>query len=124
MNNVSLKSIKALAASLALCASLFSGAFAATMPSFVEEGIYAPNAAQVQAIVTAEATDLVVLDGGLEQGLRCGMYCRVERANQTIGEIIIIASNNQKAAGLILGLVEAFTIQAGDIARIKTIQNS
>ena len=52
------------------------------------------------------------------------MHCRVERANQTIGEIIIIASNNKKAAGLILELFEAFKIQAGDIARIKTIQNS
>jgi hypothetical protein len=64
------------------------------------------------------------LDGGLEQGLRHGMVCTLNRGFQTIGELIIIESRSDRSAGLILERVEDATIQAGDIARVKTIQTS
>jgi len=52
------------------------------------------------------------------------MVCRVTRGTNSIGELIIIESRSDRSAGLILELVKDSTIQAGDIARIKTIQTS
>lgn len=75
-------------------------------------------------VIPTLAADVVILDGGLEQGLRLGMVCRVTRGVRSIGELIIIESRSDRSAGLILELVEDSTIQAGDIARIKTLQNS
>ena len=96
----------------------------AEVPAFVKESIYNPNAATVSAVVPSLAADVVILDGGLAQGLRLGMVCRVTRGSQTIGELIIIESRSDRAAGLILELVDDSTLQAGDIARVKTLQNS
>jgi len=105
----------------ALCAAPVMFAEA---PSFVNESIYSSNAATVSTVVPSLAADLVILEGGLEQGMRLGMVCRVTRGRQSIGELIIIESRRTRSAGLILALVDNSTIQAGDIARIKTIQNS
>ena len=96
----------------------------ADMPSFLKESLHSPNAAPVAAVVTSSAADVVVLAGGLEQGLRLGMVCRVVRGLQPVGEIIIIESRSDQAAALILELPENSFIQAGDVARIKTLQNS
>ncbi len=96
----------------------------AEVPAFVKESIYSPNAATVSTVVPSLAADVVILDGGLEQGMRLGMVCRVTRGVQSIGELIIIESRSDRAAGLILELVDDSTIQAGDIARVKTLQNS
>jgi hypothetical protein len=96
----------------------------AEVPAFVSESFYSPNAAPVAEVVAMDAADVVFLDGGLKEGLRLGMVCRVVRGDRAIGELIIIESQTDRAAGLILNLVADSTIQAGDIARIKTIQNS
>ena len=112
-------------ASLFLFGALVAGsAVRAEVPAFVKESIYSPNAATVTTVVPALAADVVILDGGLEQGMRLGMVCRVTRGVQSIGELIIIESRSDRAAGLILELVDDSTIQAGDIARVKTLQNS
>lgn len=112
-------------ASLFLFGTLVAGGVVrGEAPAFVEESLYSPNAAAVAEVVPALAADVVILDGGLEQGLRLGMVCRVTRGLRSVGELIIIESQSDRAAGLILNLVEDSTIQAGDIARIKTIQNS
>ena len=116
--------IKRWVTSLALIAGLLTASFAASVPEFVTEGIYAPNKAVVHSVINSDSAAVVLLDGGLEQGLRCGMICRIERGSQAIAEIILIASETDKAAGLILSLNQASTIQSGDIARIQTIQNS
>jgi hypothetical protein len=94
------------------------------VPAFVKESLYSPNAAPVAEVVPTLAADVVILDGGLEQGIRLGMVCRVTRGLQSVGELIIIESRSDQSAGLILELVDDSTIQAGDIARIKTLQNS
>jgi len=108
----------------ALVASCLVPVVRAEVPAFVEESLYSPNAAPVAEVVPTLAADVVILDGGHEQGLRLGMVCRVTRGPRPVGELIIIESRSDRAAGLILDLVEDSTIQAGDIARIKTIQNS
>lgn len=96
----------------------------AEVPAFIKESIYSPNAATVSAVVSSLAADVVILDGGLEQGMRIGMVCRINRGTASIGELIIIESRSDRSAGLILELVDDSTIQAGDIARVKTLQNS
>lgn len=101
----------------------FAGAHA-DVPRFVKESLHSPNAAPVAEIIPTLAADVVVLEGGLEQGIRLGMVCRVSRGFQEIGELIIIKSQSDRSAGLILELSEDSFIQAGDIARIKTLQNS
>ena len=105
-------------------AVLVCGVARADVPSFVNESIYSPNSAPVSQILPTLAADVVILDGGLEQGIRLGMVCRVSRGFQVVGELIIIESKSDRSAGLILELSKDSFIQAGDIARIKTLQNS
>ena len=110
---------------LLLSGTLLSGsAVHAEVPAFVKESLYSPNVATVAKVAPTLATDIVILDGGLEQGIRLGMVCRVTRGLQSIGELIIIESRSDQSAGLILELAKGTIIQAGDVARIKTIQNS
>ena len=112
-------------ATLFLFGTIFAGsAVDGEVPAFVKESLYSPNAAVVAKVTPMLAADVVILDGGLEQGIRLGMVCRVTRGLQSVGELIIIESRCDQSAGLILELVKDSTIQAGDIARIKTIQNS
>ncbi len=112
-------------ATLFLFGTMFAGsAVHGKVPAFVKESLYSPNAATVAKVTPMLAADVVILDGGLEQGIRLGMVCRVTRGLQSVGELIIIESRSDQSAGLILELVKDSTIQAGDIARIKTIQNS
>ena len=112
-------------ATLFLFGTMFAGsAVQGEVPAFVKESLYSPNAATVAKVTPTLAADVVILDGGLGQGIRLGMVCRVTRGLQSVGELIIIESRSDQSAGLILELVKDSTIQAGDIARIKTIQNS
>ncbi|MFP4068772.1 MAG: hypothetical protein ACOCVJ_00560 [Verrucomicrobiota bacterium] len=96
----------------------------AGVPGFVGEPAHSPNAARVAKVVPSLDADVVVLNGGREQGFRLGMVCSVRRGLRSVGELIIIESRSDRSAGLILELVDDATIQAGDIARIKTLQNS
>ena len=96
----------------------------AAVPAFVNESIYSSNKAKVSIIDSNLAADLVILDGGLDQGLRLGMVCLLERDTETIGELIIIESKSRCSAALILDLEDQSIIQSGDTVRIKTLQNS
>ena len=40
------------------------------VPAFAQESLYSPNAAPVAEVIPTLAADVVILDGGLEQGLR------------------------------------------------------
>lgn len=100
------------------------GMLRAEVPGFVKESLHSPNAASVAEVIPSSAGDIVILAGGLEQGLQLGMVCRVARGFQQVGELIIIESRSDRAAALILELSENSIIQAGDVARIKTLQNS
>lgn len=101
-----------------------SCANAASIPAFVDDSIYTPNKAVVSAIEPTLAADLVVLNGGLEHGMRPGMVCRVLRDAQSMGEIIIIESTSDRSAGLILNLTNGNSLKTGDVACVKTLQNS
>lgn len=108
-----------------LLGSVLLGSVAyADTPRFVKDSLHAPNAAPVAKVLPTLEADLVVLSGGLEQGIRLGMVCLVSRGFQVVGEIIIIESRSHYAAGLILELSQDYFIQVGDIARVKTLQTS
>ena len=109
---------------LLLGAVLTSGVARAEVPGFIKESLYSPNSAPIAEVIPSLAADVVILDGGLEQGIRLGMVCRVNRGFFEVGELIIIESHSDRSAGLILELSEDSFIQKGDIARIKTLQNS
>jgi hypothetical protein len=112
-------------ASYFLCGVLVAGSVVqAEVPAFVKESLYTPYVAKVASVESSLAADVVIIDGGLEQGIRLGMVCTVSRGFKSIGELIIIESRSDRAAGLILELVDDSIIQAGDIARVKTLQNS
>jgi len=96
----------------------------AEVPSFVQQSLRSTHSAHVIRVLPSLAADVVILQGGLAQGLRLGMRCSVTRGYQAVGELIIIESQSDRAAGLILNLVDDSTIQAGDIARVNTLQNS
>ena len=115
---------KALIAGLIAVAPAWPCIGTAAQPAFIAEGLYTPSAAPVAEVLAGEDSDLVVIEGGLLQGLRRGMICRIERGDRTVGEVIIIASREKRAAALILQISRETTIQSGDIARIKTFQNS
>lgn len=119
-----LQTVRTLVGTLLLGAMLSGAAVHGEEPAFVEESLYSPNAAPVAEVMPTLAADVVLLDGGLEQGIRRGMVCRVSRGQRSIGELVIIESRSDRAAGLILKLLGDSIIQAGDMARIKTIQNS
>jgi len=107
-----------------LGAVLCAGIARADLPGFVKESLHSPNAAPIAEVIPTLSADVVILNGGLEQGIRLGMVCRVSRGFQEVGELIIIKSESDRSAGLILELSQDSFIQAGDIARIKTLQNS
>ena len=111
---------------LALSGAVLSGSIVVEneRPNFVKESIFSPNTATVASVVPSLNADIVVLDGGLEQGLRHGMVCSINRGFLSIGELIIIESRSDCSAGLILELAEDATIQTGDIARVKVITTS
>ncbi|PDH30714.1 MAG: hypothetical protein CNE95_02630 [Puniceicoccaceae bacterium MED-G30] len=92
------------------------------VPRFVEETIYSPNRCAVAAVIPSASADIVLLEGGLEQGLRRGMVCSIDRGAERIGELILIESRMDRSAALILDLFTGLSIQPGDIARIKTIR--
>ena len=96
----------------------------AAVPEFVNEGLHGSNAATVAKVIPSLAADVVILEGGLDQGIRLGMVCRVSRGTEDVGELIVIESSRSRAAALILSLNQNISIQSGDQARIQTIQNS
>lgn len=118
---------KRIAASLAgvLCAAASLLAQSGSdLPDFLAEGLYSPNAARIASIVPSLDADVVVLEGGLANGIRMGMVCRITRGPVEIGELVVIESTRDRAAALILNLNPDNVIQTGDVARVKTIQNS
>ena len=65
-----LRTTRTLAVSLLLGASVLVSAARAEVPAFVHGTLYSPNAAVVAEVMPTLAADVVILAGGLEQGLR------------------------------------------------------
>lgn len=93
-------------------------------PEFAEDTIYPSGQAVVFGVTANQAADIVILDNGLDQGFRVGMLCEVFREEATVGTIVLVAVEADRAAGLIVNLQPGRVIRFGDTARIKTVQFS
>jgi len=79
----------------------------------------ADGRAQVTQVITGRSTDLVLLDGGYDCGLRPGSVCTVTRSGRTLGSVIIAESNEQSAVALILSLDSSSSINSGDMITLR-----
>lgn len=77
--------------------------------------------AKISQIISAAAADLIVIDRGYEAGFRQGMVCQVSRADQVLGEIILVDLRSSTASSLILSLAPVRSLQVGDNVSVKTI---
>jgi hypothetical protein len=98
---------------LALAGVPFSGVAAAARISGV---------APVVALASARAADLVILGGGYDADFRPGMVCRVTRGTTLVAEILLVELRPAACAAVILSLEPKQSIQAGDLARMKTLK--
>jgi len=89
-------------------------------PAWAEETLEPTNHANVLRVEPGPA-DVVVLDSGLYHGIRTGMKCIVEHNGESVAEIVIVASEPQKAAGLITAGTE---VRSGDSVRMAFIRAS
>lgn len=75
----------------------------------------ADGKASVSAVITATTSDLLVLDGGHERGIRPGAVCSVTRAGRFVGSVVIAESARHRAVALILSLEPSAQINPGDL---------
>jgi len=75
----------------------------------------ADGKAPVVAVVSARATDLVVLEGGHDRGFRPGTVCNVSRAGRAFGAVVIAEAGRHRSVALILSLDPAAQITSGDL---------
>jgi|APGre2960657468_1045069.scaffolds.fasta_scaffold17313_6 hypothetical protein len=98
-----------------------SFALAAVMP-FGAAGAVASNSAEVAAVQSAAAADLVLLNRGFDAGFRQGMICRITRGGAEVAEVLLVGLRPSCSAALITSLVPGQSVRAGDIALIKTLK--
>jgi hypothetical protein len=77
------------------------------------------NHARVVRVVPGK-TDVVVLDGGLYAGLQVGMALQVERFGTPVAKLVVVASEIQRSAALILADESVSAPLAGDDVSIVT----
>ena len=111
---------------LALCA-LLSGAslviaqsFVETEPAFAYSSIRPSARTTVFGVATTPEADLVLLEGGHDQGFRVGAVAEVYNGPERIAELILIDARADRAAALIIALTANQTIQSGDTVRLGT----
>lgn len=80
------------------------------------------EAAPVVAVQPTRVADVVLLGAGFDAGLRQGMVFNVSRNGARVAEIVLVELRPRACAALILQLVPGQSIQAGDIATVKTLK--
>lgn len=93
---------------------LATGAFAGVRPAWVETAPRADADASIDQIVAGRTQDLVVVEPGLETGLRQGMVAEVTRGDTFKGRLLIADATAARAIALILELAPGQTLMAGD----------
>ena len=79
----------------------------------------ADGKAPVVAVISARATDLVVLDGGHDRGFRPGTVCNVSRDGRAFGAVVIAEAGLRRSVALILSLDPSAAITAGDLVTLR-----
>ena len=77
----------------------------------------------VVSMQPARSTDLVLLDGGFDVGLRAGMVCHVSRGSLSVGEILLVELRPTAASALILSLTPNQAILSGDHVAVKVLKS-
>jgi hypothetical protein len=89
-------------------------------PYWVDESLEPSGRASITRIVEGKA-DVVLLDGGLYQGFRNGVVCNVQRKGLPVAQMIVVASEEHRAAALITAQPNTVIITPGDEVRISTL---
>lgn len=79
----------------------------------------AEGRAKVIQVVAGQHTDLVVVSGGYNCGLRPGAVCTVIHEGRAYGSVIVAEATEQRAVALILSLDSSTQITSGDIITLR-----
>ena len=100
----------------------YASANVAPKPQFLKVGLQPLPQAEVLDVIDHSSASVVFLNGGLEVGLDIGMTASIYQNAQNIGTLILVASNIQHSAAMILELKEGKVVQVGDGVRLNTTQ--
>lgn len=89
----------------------------AERPAFVATYTVDLRPLEVLAVEALSLADIVVLNGGYEDGYRAGMVCQVFRFGRPVGELLVVSVRPRHSAATIQSLTENMTIQPGDTVR-------
>jgi len=78
----------------------------------------------VLAVQAERAADLIVVDGGFENGFLQGLNCTVSRAGAFVAEIKLVALRDRASAGIILKLEKGKSIRPGDQVVAELLKQS
>lgn len=79
----------------------------------------AEGRAKVTQVIAGHNTDLVVVSGGYNCGLRPGAVCTVAHEGRAFGSVIVAEATEQRAVALILSLDSSTQITSGDIITLR-----
>ena len=79
----------------------------------------AEGRAKVAQVIAGNNTDLVVVSGGYNCGLRPGAVCTVIREGRAFGSVIVAEATEQRAIALILSLESSTQIMSGDTITLR-----
>jgi len=79
--------------------------------------------AEVVAVQSARAADLVLLGRGFDAGLRQGMVCRVARGATEVAEVLLVDLRAGCSAALILSVAPRQAIRSGDHVHVKVLKS-
>ena len=94
-----------------------------TKPKFINIGKNPIPQSKITGIINNESSSVVLLDRGLELGIDPGMKANVYRNGEKIGSIILVATDLDQSAGILIDLTKENYVKVGDGARINTTQN-
>jgi hypothetical protein len=93
-------------------------------PLILKQSLFPQPIYTISQIVHTSQADVVMLEAGHDQGLRTGMFLKIQRNQTPIGEIQLVAVEQKKSAALIIKLTKNQILRPGDIAQIKTLKIS
>ncbi len=79
----------------------------------------AEGRATVAQVIAGKNTDLVVVSGGYNCGLRPGAVCTVTHEGRAYGSVIVAEATEQRAVALILSLDSSKQITLGDTITLR-----
>ena len=92
---------------------VFAGALIAAANSLCAEGILAKTFENEGALMTVEKidqtspADLIVIKGGLREGLKAGVVCEAENPDGSVAKLMVAESSLTKSVALAIGGADA-----------------